>query len=148
MEMSLFLASLLGPAFLVVGVGMLLNQKHYQGMVAEMKKSSLTLYLSGLMTFVLGLLMVMYHNVWVQDWTVVITVLAWLTLLKGVWLLVFPTRVEQVVKWYKGGKMLLVAVVVTLVLGAFLTNKAYDLLDAPAAETPAEVAEVTPAVAK
>jgi hypothetical protein len=42
------------------------------------------------MALVFGLLIVMFHNVWVGSWEVIITILGWLALLKGVVLLVQP----------------------------------------------------------
>ncbi len=49
----------------------------------------------GVVTLVIGLAMVLVHNVWVLDWRVAITILGWLTLLKGFDLLFFPERMKN-----------------------------------------------------
>jgi hypothetical protein len=48
------------------------------------------------MTVIVGLLIVTYHNRWAKDWTVLITVLGWLALLKGIAFIVWPQGVQRV----------------------------------------------------
>jgi hypothetical protein len=40
-------------------------------------------YLSGLLLFVAGLAVVRAHNLWVRDWTVLVTLAGWFSLLFG-----------------------------------------------------------------
>jgi len=42
------------------------------------------------MALVVGFLIVSNHNVWVQDWTVLVTIIGWLALLKGVLIFLAP----------------------------------------------------------
>jgi hypothetical protein len=42
------------------------------------------------MAIVFGFLILEFHNYWNSDWTVVITIFGWLSLLKGILLIVFP----------------------------------------------------------
>ena len=41
-------------------------------------------------TIILGLLMVVSHNIWQWSWRVIITIIAWIVLLKGVCILMLP----------------------------------------------------------
>jgi len=50
MATSEFLAKLIGPLFLAVGTGMLVNRGTYQSVIAEGLRSALLFYLSGVMS--------------------------------------------------------------------------------------------------
>jgi hypothetical protein len=47
------------------------------------------------MTAVIGLLIVTYHNRWTKNWTVLITILGWIALFKGICLIAFPQFVHS-----------------------------------------------------
>jgi uncharacterized membrane protein len=77
MERSLVLAKLIGPLFLTIGLGLLLNQNTYWAMINEVIRhptpiGSMLIYLSGLLSMLAGLAMVNAHSVWVRDWPVLI----------------------------------------------------------------------------
>ncbi len=59
-------------------------------MVDDMLKNDATIYLGGLFAVTIGYFMVSLHNVWSQDWTVLVTILGWTALVKGVLILAFP----------------------------------------------------------
>ena len=74
MQSSIFLAQLLGPCFLVMGVGLMLNADGYRAMAREFLKSRPLIYLAGLLAIAPGLAVVLVHNVWTADWRVIISV--------------------------------------------------------------------------
>ena len=45
--------------------------------------------------------MVLVHNVWVADWRIVITLLAWLTLIKGIVRLNLPHAVPRTMMYFR-----------------------------------------------
>ena len=90
MEISIFLAQILGLVYLVIGVGVIFNSGYYHDMMKDFLKSPAILYLGGVMALLVGFLIVTYHNVWEQSWVVIITIIGWIALVKGVVLLVFP----------------------------------------------------------
>jgi hypothetical protein len=121
MDISLFLAQVMGPLLLVIGLGVLMNKKHYQDVVREMVKDKDTNYFRGTIALVLGLLIVITHNVWVSDWPVVITLIGWLGIVKGAGLILFPKQIGELAK----NKALIegalsVGAVVVLLIGAYL----------------------------
>jgi hypothetical protein len=83
MQTSVFLARLLGPIFVLVGVGLLVNRKLMDAIARELLGSSLLLPFLGLLDFTAGLVIVLTHNVWVADWRVIITILGWLLMVRG-----------------------------------------------------------------
>ncbi len=90
METSVFIAKLFGLAYTVIGLGMLINGKAYKKMFDAMMKEAGVWYLGGLMALVVGFLIVSAHNVWEGSWVLLITLVGWLGLLKGLLLLLFP----------------------------------------------------------
>lgn len=125
MERSTFIAKLLGPLFLVLGVGMFVSQSVYQGLINEFLDSAALVYLSGLISLLAGLAIVNVHNSW-TGWSVVITVIGWLMLIGGVIRLVLPQlAIGFGTAFYGSGAALIIVAVISLVLGGFLTYKGY-----------------------
>jgi hypothetical protein len=96
MQRSLFLARLIGPLFIVIGVGMMLNGAVYRALAEQFLHSHALIYLSGLLTLTIGLALVNAHNVWERDWRLIITVLGWLSLAGGTLRILAPQWVEQI----------------------------------------------------
>jgi len=97
METSIFLAKLLGPLLAIVALSILMNGNTFNHILKEFPKSSYVLYLSGLMAYAMGALIVLNHNVWVMDEFVIITVLGYLALVKGILILLFPDGMVKLV---------------------------------------------------
>ena len=90
MEISIYLAKVFGLYFLVVGIAGFLNAEKFRSLIIDFSKRSDSLFLSGFIGLVLGILLITSHNIWSSDWRVLITILGWMTFLKGAFLLVFP----------------------------------------------------------
>ena len=78
MANSIFLARLIGPLMLAVGIGIFVNGAVYRLLADEFLRSRALIYLSGLLIMTAGLAIVLTHNVWRADWPVLITILGWL----------------------------------------------------------------------
>ncbi len=90
METSILVARMFAVVYIVVGIGMVLNAAYFKKVFDGMWKESGMIVLGGMMSLLAGFLLVTYHNLWVKDWTVVITVFGWLALLKGILIFLFP----------------------------------------------------------
>ncbi|MDD4939258.1 MAG: hypothetical protein PHI60_03770, partial [Candidatus Omnitrophica bacterium] len=89
-------------------------------------KNSALVYLSGLLTFVAGLAIVLSHNIWEMDWRLIITVFAWIALTKGVLLTVSPDlslRMSRV--FIKNTKLVAIPWTLMFALGIFLLFKGF-----------------------
>ena len=95
METSLFLAQLIGPVLIVIGVGLLLKQTEFREMATDFLSSRALIFVSGLLTLVTGLAIVLTHNVWEFNWPVIITILGWLSVFGGVFRILFPDSVQS-----------------------------------------------------
>jgi hypothetical protein len=84
-----FIARLIGPAFVAVGLGVLANGPFYTALILEAVHSPTLIYFSGLMALVPGLAILNVHRSW-SGWPVIITIIGWLMVIGGVIRLVLP----------------------------------------------------------
>ena len=104
----------------MMGLGFLINGKYFRKMIDEMMKCSACMFFGGIMALVVGFLMVTYHNVWVYEWRVIITILGWLGLIKGVMLFLVPKPFMKFSEKIMKMKNLNVVAVGALIFGGIL----------------------------
>jgi len=126
METSIFIAKLLGPFFLVVGAGMLVNAKGYQAMAAEFLASPAMIYLAGVLALIGGLAIVILHNRWALEWPLLITLFGWAGFIGGIFRMTFPELVTEIgTAFMKRQALLTAGALVILVGGAYLSYHGY-----------------------
>ena len=124
MELSIFVAQILAIMYVAIGLGVLFGPTYYHKMYQDMLKNTPAIYLGGFMALIIGFLLVKYHNIWEYSWIVIITILGWLALIKGVLLFVAPKPFVNIFKsWFKTKTaftwMGFIALVIGFVLGYF-----------------------------
>ena len=126
---TLFLSRLLGLFFLICGLAMLLHKQVYTAAVATVAYDPLAMRWIGIIIALAGLAMVLAHNVWSKPpVAIVVTLLGWLTLIKGITYVFLPTR------WLEGffqsvlncGACVYLVTAFLLVLGAYLTYEGFN----------------------
>ena len=95
MQTSLFLAKLIGPVMLVIGLAVFANQRGFRDMAEEFMASRALMFLSGLLIMPVGLAIVLTHNIRAADWRVLITLFGWLNAIGGAVRLVAPAFVMK-----------------------------------------------------
>ena len=126
MEPAILIARLMGPSLFVIGVGVLLNEKHYAAMITEAAHSPTMLYLSGLLTLPLGLAILNVYRAWTAEWRVIITVLGWLLAIGGVIRIVWPQfTATAATTLYSTSAAMTAFAVVMLILGGYLSFEGY-----------------------
>jgi len=126
MQPAVFIARLIGPAFVAVGVGILLNGPFYTALIAEAVHSPTLIYFSGLMALVPGLAMLNVHRAWTAAWRVIVTIVGWLMVIGGVIRLVLPaTTATLATDIYSKPAALLIVAVIVIVVGGYLSFAGY-----------------------
>lgn len=120
MEESMLLAKVFAIYLTGAGLAAAMNIKNLKLTVASFFKNSGLSMFAGAALLLLGSYLVVIHNVWVADWRLIITLLAWLILLKGLVLLLNPAWAEKVSKDLLKQSWLGLAVLVEIVLGLYL----------------------------
>ncbi len=119
----MLIAKLLGAVYLAVGVGMAFNNKFYESMVDDFMKNKAMMYLGGAMALAVGVLITSFHNVWEDFATIVISLIGWIAVVKGVFILVLPEVMMDMTKKIWSKSLMQVATLVAVVLGAYFWRK-------------------------
>ena len=78
---------------------------------------------TGYITLLMGLVTVILHNIWIWDWPVIITILGWSTLIKGIMKVGFPEQINKQAQRFKKKQWL--SALFIIALGAFLLWKSF-----------------------
>ncbi|TMJ01246.1 MAG: hypothetical protein E6G97_16820 [Alphaproteobacteria bacterium] len=126
MATSIFLAKLIGPLALALGVGVLVNRATMRAVLDEFIRNPALIFIAGMITFPAGLAIVLTHNVWVASWPVLITVIGWLITIAGALRLAAP---HQAIKFgrrvFDQPNGVLFGGAIWIVIGAILTFFGY-----------------------
>ncbi|CAM2844948.1 Integral membrane protein (PIN domain superfamily) [Legionella steigerwaltii] len=95
MDTSKFLSKVLGIYLIVASLAIFTNMHQFTIYVQELLKNAPLMLVLGFWTFILGLLMVVSHNVWQWNWRLLITIIAWLILLKGASIIFYPHYIDK-----------------------------------------------------
>jgi hypothetical protein len=126
MQASIFLARLLGPLLLVPGAGLLINPRLFRTMAVDVVGNVTLVYLFGLIDLAAGLAIVLTHNVWVADWRVLITLIGWLMLIRGlVRVLLTDTVMGYAAKFIRNRRLYPISGIVLVLLGLVLCYFGY-----------------------
>lgn len=120
MELTLFLAKVVGVFYLVVGLGLLLNQKTYRHVVEQIHADTASRFIAGLVGLVVGLLVVLQHNVWELSAAGLVTIIGWIATLKSAFVIVFPQSFEAASKRLAASKQFWIAPLIALLIGVYL----------------------------
>ena len=125
-RISLFLARLIGPIFVVVAIGVLTNGAAYRSVSAELARSTALIYLSGLLAMAAGVAILLHHNVWAADWRVLITLFGWIAALGGAQRIIWPQGTEGAVRWSADNPTIfIIAGIIWLIIGGVLCFYGY-----------------------
>lgn len=127
MDASIFIARLLGPVFIIVGLGLILNRDEYRAVAEDVIRSRALLYLFGAIALLGGLAIVLTHNVWVWGWPLIVTLIGWLMVVRGAARILLPQQVGDLGSWLLTTvpQILPLSAIVVIVLGAILSWAGY-----------------------
>ncbi|KTD05252.1 hypothetical protein [Fluoribacter gormanii] len=94
MDKSKFLSKVLGLYLILVSLAIFLNLEQFTIYVQELLKNAPLMLVLGFWTLILGLLMVVSHNIWQGNWRLLITIISWIVLLKGASMILYPHYID------------------------------------------------------
>jgi uncharacterized membrane protein len=118
--LSNYLAEIWGISIIVIALALLINETYLKRLFASMQNED-NLFFWGFVTFIIGIAMVLAHNVWVKDWQVIITIFGWASLLKGLYILFLPKLTVLWIKKIENQQWLPITLVVVIFIGLTLT---------------------------
>ncbi len=125
MDTSLFLAKVFGIYFIVLGLAMLINRKGCQQVGETILQTPAVAFLAAFMTLIIGILLIVAHNIWQANWTLIITLLAWLIFIKGTVRTIWPKIDTQLKGILEKNSLFILFGILYLLLGSFLAYKGY-----------------------
>lgn len=82
MSTSILIATLLLPVFALVTLSLFINPDWAGKVAKEYSKSNVLVYILWVLQVFSGGVLIHYHNTRTWDWTIIITILAWIQLIK------------------------------------------------------------------
>jgi len=92
MSTSVLIATFLVPVFALVTLSLFINADWIGKIAKEVAKSNALIYILWVLQVFSGGVLIHYHNIWARDWALVITLLAWVQLIKWAVSLLAPDR--------------------------------------------------------
>lgn len=120
MAISNYLAEIWGVSMIAVALALLIKEKHLKKLFSAIETEQ-GLFFWGVASFVIGVAQVLAHNIWVSSWQVVVTILGWIVLIKGLSFLFFPEMVKAWTKKMENKQWLPVALVAAVLVGLVIT---------------------------
>ncbi len=90
MEISILIAKMMALVYVVMGLGFAIHTKYFKKSIDGMMDSGGVMIFGGVFALITGFLLVNFHNIWVTDWPIIITIIGWMGLLKGVLIFLTP----------------------------------------------------------
>lgn len=114
------IAEVMGIMMVGLGLSILFNKKTVMSVLEEATRSLGQLWTWGLVTLVMGAVVVTLNNVWSSGLQLLVTILGWLMLIKGLYIVILPNLAASMYKKANKGAVMIIAGLILLVLGLVL----------------------------
>lgn len=105
MELSILIAKILSLTYLAAAIAAISGKLTFSEMIKDFETSPALTFIAGFVTLILGMILVTYHNLWVRDWRILVTVVGWMALIKGIVLIAFPKFILTFRGWYQNSRL-------------------------------------------
>ncbi len=125
MELSIFLAKVIGPVLMLVALSLAVNRDNID-LLFDTYRSSAAVFITGVVELFLGMAMVVGHNVWTLDFRVVLTLIGWMLVLRGAGRTFFPSRIPSMLSRFRKAQAAFVPLlIVVFLIGAYLAYSGF-----------------------
>ena len=126
MNNSIFLAKFWGWYLIIFFLILSFNPKRIKQIFNNLNDEKF-LIVTSFVAIIVGLLNILFHNIWEPNWKLIITLIGWVSLFIGLSLFIFPKRTVAVLKFIN---IKLVQVIYTLLffIGIYLLNGVYGVI--------------------
>jgi uncharacterized membrane protein len=126
METSLFLAKFWGWYLIIFFFILSFNPGRIKEIFEDLKDRKFA-NLVAFIGIIVGLLNILFHNVWEAQWYLIITLIGWAALFEGLFLFTFPGRVSKMFDT-SHVKLIQVLYMLLFLLGLYLLNMGYAIV--------------------
>jgi len=120
MCVSVFLSIVIGAYLVLVSLAMLIQHQHAKKLMSEFYANHALVVFSGQIWTIMGLLLIVGHNVWAMEWPVLVTFVGWVLLLMGVYRMFSPMLFAKKMKELQAKKGYDLIVWAWLIIGLYM----------------------------
>ena len=126
MDISIFLARFFGIYLFIAGLLHFTRREFIRKAADQIFESEGLVVTTAILSLIIGLLVVLSHNVWVFNWRVTITIIGYMGLLKGVLRLFVPRMSDQKLfkKMLRGDNPIYIGII-SWIIGFFLIYEGF-----------------------
>lgn len=125
MDPIIVLARVTGLMCLLIALSVF-NRKSMSAIINDLERSIALFWSLGFLAALLGIIILSLYSTWSMQWTVLITILGWLALLKGIIAMLFPgSLAHSVLRRFKNSGIIMFSGIVSLIFGLVLLYKGF-----------------------
>ncbi len=123
---TVLFSQILGPILIAIGIAPFSRPKFFKNMIKDFEKNQGLTYLTGMVTMIIGLVVILNHNIWELSPAVIVTIAGWDAFLKGAIFLIAPNLLFSTWrKFYKNQCAIKAAMSIAIIAGVYLSYFAY-----------------------
>ncbi len=88
--MEVIIARILGIYFVAVSIALIFSPERVKRIHRQMIENEPHLFFAGILAIFFGAWIITVHNIWVLGWPLILTIIGWISLIKGIALIAFP----------------------------------------------------------
>ena len=105
MELSILIAKIISVIYISSGIAVLIGTINFNDIVNDFEKSPALTFVAGSVGIFIGIILIGYHNIWVKNWSVLITIISWLFLIGGVIVVIIPKSLSYYKGFFKSSRL-------------------------------------------
>lgn len=121
MDTTTFLAQIWGPTIAAVALGVFVSRRFYVKIYRELEKESLAVLIFGMAAIAAGIAQILFHDIWGTLPEIIISLLGWGLLLKGLLFAIVPGFVDKAGDFEAKSKLIPATGILMLIVGIYLT---------------------------
>jgi len=118
---SIFLSKIIGLFFIILSIAYLINPHHCKKVMHDITASYGMSSLVGSIGIIIGLIIIINHNIWDDFHQIVISLIGWIILILGLVFVFFPKSVSHSTKSMQKKHGWVWLNLIILIIGIFLT---------------------------
>ena len=124
--LTYFLAKLIGFTIAIFGLSILVRMGNFQKTIKEVSTSDALMTFISIFPLVIGLSIILSHNLWIPNWPVIITMIGWFALICGLCRLFFHkalmAKMASITSKTSGFRII---AIILILVGLYLLYKGY-----------------------
>ena len=120
MELSILIAKIISAIYISTGIAVLIGTINFNDIINDFERSPALTFVAGSIGIITGIILIEYHNIWVMNWNVLITIISWLFLIGGVIVVIIPKSLSYYKVFIKNSWLLgILMIIFGMVMGYF-----------------------------